>query len=84
MSLHYRDDNLQLFNDNILGITELDIPANSVDLIVTSPPYNVDIQYNSHVDGESYADYLAFTKQWLEKCYELAKDDGRFCLTHTP
>ena len=30
MSLHHLDDNLQLFNDNILDITELDIPANGV------------------------------------------------------
>ena len=80
MSLHHLDDNLQLFNDNILDITELDIPASSVDLIVTSPPYNVDIQYNSHEDGASYENYLRFTEQWLDKCYDLARDDGRFCL----
>lgn len=80
MSLHYLDDNLQLFNDNILNITDLDIPASSVDLIVTSPPYNVDIQYNSHEDGASYENYLLFTEQWLEKCYDLATDAGRLCL----
>lgn len=80
MSVHYKDDSLQLFNDDILEITEIDIPDCSVDLIVTSPPYNVDIQYNSHEDGASYDNYLTFTKQWLEKCYNLAKDDGRFCL----
>ena len=72
MSLYYMDDNVQLFNENILDITELEIPASSVDLIVTSPPYNVDIQYNSHEDGKSYEKYLTFTKQWLEKCHELA------------
>jgi site-specific DNA-methyltransferase (adenine-specific) len=55
------------------------IPHNSIDLIVTSPPYNVDIHYNSHVDNLTYGDYLEFTRKWVQKCFELAKDDGRFC-----
>ncbi|NJP05092.1 MAG: site-specific DNA-methyltransferase [Chloroflexaceae bacterium] len=52
----------------------------SVDLIVTSPPYNVDIAYASHADGGSYASYLAFSEQWLARCLEWLKDDGRLCL----
>ena len=49
-------------------------------MIVTSPPYNVDIHYNNHKDNLSYSKYLEFTKKWIEKCYALSKDDGRFCL----
>jgi len=56
------------------------VPPNSVDLIVTSPPYNVDINYNSHDDTGLYTDYLAFTKQWLSKCLKLMKRGGRLCL----
>ena len=67
-----------IYNEDILDISS--IPDSSIDLIVTSPPYNVDIQYNSHQDGLSYQDYLKFTELWLQKCYRLAKDDGRFCL----
>ncbi len=51
-----------------------------VDLIVTSPPYNVDIKYNSNKDDGDYGKYLDFTKKWIKKCYELSKDGGRFCL----
>ncbi|MBI2508041.1 site-specific DNA-methyltransferase [Candidatus Woesearchaeota archaeon] len=56
------------------------IESNSVDLIVTSPPYNVDIKYNSHKDDVSHEDYLNFTKDWLTKAFQLSKDDGRLCL----
>ncbi|MEA3345267.1 MAG: site-specific DNA-methyltransferase [Chloroflexota bacterium] len=52
----------------------------SVDLIVTSPPYDVEIQYEGFDDSIPYDKYLEFTKRWLEKCYVLAKPDGRFCL----
>ena len=52
----------------------------SVDLIVTSPPYNVDIAYGKHNDGESYASYREFSRKWLERCFEWLRDDGRLCL----
>lgn len=61
-------------------ILNSDIEKSSVDLIVTSPPYNVDIQYGSSNDELSYTDYLHFSKRWMKKCYQLTKDDGRFCL----
>jgi site-specific DNA-methyltransferase (adenine-specific) len=56
------------------------IPPGSIDLIVTSPPYNVHIPYGSVRDDISYAEYLDFTSRWLEKAYSLMKPDGRMCL----
>ena len=56
------------------------IENNSVDLIVTSPPYNVDIHYNSFEDDIPYEKYLEFTEKWLKKALLLVKTDGRMCL----
>ncbi|MBA7497186.1 Modification methylase DpnIIB [subsurface metagenome] len=56
------------------------IKERSIDLIITSPPYNVEIKYNLHDDSTPYDSYLEFTKSWLEKCLSLVKNDGRFCL----
>ncbi len=56
------------------------IKDNSIDLIVTSPPYNLDIDYKSCNDNQPYSDYLCFTKQWLKKAYKWLKTDGRMCL----
>ena len=75
---YFSHDNIFIHNADILKISA--IPKSSIDLIITSPPYNVDIHYNSHKDDLSYQGYLEFTKSWIEKCYELARDDGRFCL----
>lgn len=71
-------ENITIFKDDIL--TTSAIPNDSVDLIVTSPPYNVDIAYNSHNDQLGYEDYLEFSRKWLAKCYAFARRDGRFCL----
>ena len=56
------------------------IPRESVDLIVTSPPYNVSIPYATVRDDISYAEYLDFTRRWLGKALTLMKPDGRMCL----
>ena len=75
---YFKSKNISIYKDDFLKISA--IPKNSIDLIVTSPPYNIDIHYNTHRDDLSYNDYLEFSKKWIAKCYELAKDDGRFCL----
>ena len=74
----FQTDNLTVINDNILTTDK--ITPQSIDLIITSPPYNVDISYNSHDDHISYHDYLEFSRKWMSKCYSFSKDDARFCL----
>jgi len=56
------------------------IDNNSIDLTVTSPPYNVDVKYNIQNDKISYDDYLEFSRKWMTQCFNWLKDDGRFCL----
>jgi len=77
-TLYFNTDAAQIYHTDILS-TDC-ILANSVDFIVTSPPYNVDIKYGAHDDQMSYDDYLAFTREWIAKSYALAKSERRFCL----
>jgi site-specific DNA-methyltransferase (adenine-specific) len=77
-SLYFEMDSLTLYNEDFLRTTT--IPPDSIDLIVTSPPYNVDIKYNSFDDQISYKDYLLFTREWLTQALKLTKEDGRLCL----
>jgi site-specific DNA-methyltransferase (adenine-specific) len=53
------------------------LPEGSVDLVVTSPPYNCGINYDTHIDTLPMDDYWDWTKEWLEEAYRLLKDDGR-------
>ncbi len=72
------DSDVVLINDDFLKVDY--IKSNSVDLIVTSPPYNVDVHYEGYRDKLPYRKYLEFTEKWLRKAYELLKPDGRMCL----
>jgi len=72
------ENRIKVLHDDVL--TTRNITNNSIDLIVTSPPYNVDIKYNSHSDSMTYDDYLEFSEKWMSRCYQWLKKDGRFCL----
>jgi site-specific DNA-methyltransferase (adenine-specific) len=41
-------------------------PAASVDVIVTSPPYNLGISYRSYDDGQPRDEYLKWTGDWVK------------------
>jgi site-specific DNA-methyltransferase (adenine-specific) len=69
---------LSIINEDVFQTRR--IKRAGIDLVVTSPPYNVDIQYNAHDDQLSYEDYLDFSKKWMKRCHSWLRDDGRFCL----
>lgn len=73
-----RRDDIKIILDDFLTTSLID--KNTVDLIVTSPPYNVGMKYNSFNDNMPYEDYLDFTEKWLRKAFTLVKEDGRMCL----
>jgi site-specific DNA-methyltransferase (adenine-specific) len=56
------------------------IPSESVDLIVTSPPYNVGIDYGVYKDNLSFPEYYSWVKDWLSECYRVSKVGGRICV----
>jgi len=56
------------------------LPAASVDVIVTSPPYNLGIQYNQYQDTLSRPDYLAWTDAWVAAAARVLRPDGSLFL----
>jgi site-specific DNA-methyltransferase (adenine-specific) len=83
--LFYNNENIKIYNDSCLTID--DIESESIDLCITSPPYNVKLKYNSYEDTLDYDTYLSFTDDWLTNVYKWLKPDGRICinvpLTHS-
>jgi site-specific DNA-methyltransferase (adenine-specific) len=56
------------------------LQARSVDVIVTSPPYNLGIQYNQYDDTMSRADYLEWTHVWVTAAARVLKPEGSLFL----
>jgi len=55
-------------------------PEKSFHLIVTSPPYNVGVDYGTYKDNLTREEYLSFSEEWLKECYRVLIDGGRICL----
>lgn len=56
------------------------LPARSVDVIVTSPPYNLGIRYNAYDDTLPRADYLEWTDRWVAAAARVLRADGSLFL----
>ena len=70
-SRFYLADCLQVFKE---------LPAQSVDVIVTSPPYNMGIKYNSYQDTLTQSEYLEWTNAWVVAAARVLRADGSLFL----
>jgi len=78
MNAYYHNEQTWIINSDIL---KPDLFSDEfIDLIVTSPPYNVGIEYNSNDDELSYENYLVFSEKWMRNCFLWSKPQARFCL----
>ena len=64
--------------DCVAGMKNL--PDESIDIVVTSPPYNLGISYQSYNDKLSSEDYLSWSLEWAGEVKRLLKPDGSFFL----
>ena len=67
----YLADCLDLFRE---------LPSQSVDVIVTSPPYNLGIRYSSYQDDMAPADYLSWTSDWTKAAARVLRPGGSLFL----
>ena len=58
------------------------IDDDSVNLVVTSPPYNVGIDYGVYKDNLEWEEYYDWCEKWMREIYRVLRPDGRFCLNH--
>lgn len=52
------------------------IPSQSIRLIVTDPPYNLNKDYGNNRDKLEFEDYLTFSREWLTEAKRVLTDDG--------
>ncbi|MGI6294581.1 MAG: DNA-methyltransferase [Armatimonadota bacterium] len=65
--------------DCVAGMRE-HIPDGSVDVVVTSPPYNLGVQYNGYDDTQSREQYLAWMSEWAGEIDRVLTEAGSLFL----
>jgi site-specific DNA-methyltransferase (adenine-specific) len=64
--------------DCVRGLKRL--PAHSIDLVVTSPPYNLGVRYSKFSDRTNRSAYLRWCKTWAVEIARVLRRDGSFFL----
>ena len=56
------------------------LESGCVNLVVTSPPYNVGLEYNSYKDDKPFADYIDFLRKVFDRVKNILAEDGRVAI----
>jgi site-specific DNA-methyltransferase (adenine-specific) len=64
--------------DCVKGMSRL--PNEHVDLVVTSPPYNLGVRYREYSDREDRQSYLRWCREWAGQVQRILKPSGSFFL----
>ncbi|MDQ6625487.1 MAG: site-specific DNA-methyltransferase [Verrucomicrobiota bacterium] len=64
--------------DCVEGMSRLD--EASIDLIVTSPPYNLGVAYSKYSDRQDRGSYLQWFREWATAACRVLKSDGSLFL----
>jgi site-specific DNA-methyltransferase (adenine-specific) len=70
---------VRLYQDDCLVVLPA-LQAASVDVVVTSPPYNLGIRYRSYKDDLPRAEYLSWTDRWIRAIARVMAPQGSFFL----
>ncbi len=65
-------------SDCVVGMKTL--KSNSVDVVMTSPPYNIGTIYSKYKDDKSKAAYLLWSSKWMNEVYRILKPKGSLFL----
>ena len=78
MEPYYRDELVTIYRGDS---THLEfISDQSVDLTITSPPYNLDVTYNGYHDDVPYHAYLQWVELWAKALLRVSTVGGRACI----
>lgn len=72
---------MKWINNDIL---KTNIRDESIQLVITSPPYNVGINYDTHSDNMGYTEYIKWLTDVFVFLYEKLVDGGRLCINIAP
>jgi site-specific DNA-methyltransferase (adenine-specific) len=74
----YQDDFVTIYAADSTDLAMLDDA--SVDLVITSPPYNLDVSYDGYRDALPYDRYLEWVQLWATALFRVARTGGRACI----
>lgn len=60
------------------------ISTNTIDMVLTDPPFNIRKKYRSYNDNRKFKDYIEWCHVWLGECIRVMKDGAALYLFNYP
>ena len=88
--LYAKTENYTLYMGDVLDILK-EMPSDSVDMIITSPPYNIGLKdrkdtniatYDVYEDNLEWEEYVKWQIDVLNECYRIVKQGGTLFYNH--
>lgn len=73
-------ENQTVIGGDCLSVLGSQFPPDEFDVVVTSPPYNLNLSYNVYDDTRTEGDYLKWLLSVAEQVYKVLRADGSFFL----
>lgn len=70
----------EILNGDSCYVLKNYIADNFIDIIITSPPYNVAHKYENYDDDLNFKDYLNSMEAIFTECFRVLKSGGRLCI----
>ena len=67
-----------IHSDCLEGMKKMD--DESIDLVVTSPPYNIGIDYGTYDDSSDRDNFIQWCQDWAAQVHRVLKPEGSFFL----
>ena len=65
----------KIFYNDFLKVSKF-IPSNSIDLIVTDPPYTISKEFGKGKVSTNKTKFKVWCQEWIDECFRLLKKDG--------
>jgi site-specific DNA-methyltransferase (adenine-specific) len=75
---YYSDGSAEIYRADSTDLSFLD--DDSIELVVTSPPYNLGKDYGTSRDDATYNAYLEWVRVWGKELQRVVESGGRICL----
>lgn len=58
--------------------------SQSVDCVITDPPFNIGFKYDAYKDNMSHGDYISWCETWLTECIRVMKNEASLYIINYP
>lgn len=78
--IYYENKNIKIYNGDAVEVINNNIKEKEIDVVVTSPPYNLGKKYATYNDKLPLNDYIDWMDNFGKSIFKVLKDDGSFFL----